>query len=183
LQKLFIKIIKMKRFIGIAALTISLTLAGQSAMAQTFKFGHVNSDELIQALPDFDSANVKLEKYRKELINTLELMSVELNNKNAAYEKDSKIFSDLVKKTKEQELIDLNRKMQEFQSNAQQDLQTKQGEFFQPVIAKVDKAIKDVGKENGFLYIFDVAKGALLYFDETKSTNVMPLAKAKLGLK
>jgi outer membrane protein len=173
----------MKRFIGIAALTIFVTLAGQNSMAQSYKFGHVNSDELIQALPDFDSANVKLEKFRKELINYLELMSVELNNKNDAYNKESKTLTDLVKKTKEQELVDLNRKIQEFQTNAQQQLQDKQVEFFQPVYAKVDKAVKDVGKENGFLYIFDIAKGALLYFDETKSTNVMPLCRAKLGLK
>ena len=70
-----------------------------------------------------------------------------------------------------------------FRHNAQTQLQNKQTELFQPIYAKVDKAIKDVGKENGFLYVFDVAKGSLLYFDETKSTNVMPLAKAKLGLK
>jgi outer membrane protein len=62
-------------------------------------------------------------------------------------------------------------------------LQEKQAELFQPIMAKVDKAIKDVGKENGFIYIFDIAKGSLLYFDETKSTNVMALTKAKLGLK
>ena len=45
---------------------------------------------LIQALPEFDSANVKLEKFRKELINALELMTVELNNKSEAYNKESK---------------------------------------------------------------------------------------------
>jgi len=173
----------MKRFAGIAILTIFVSFLGQSAMAQNFKFGHVNSDELIQSLPEFDSANVKLEKFRKELINALELMSVELNNKNDAYTKESKNLSDIVKKSKEQELIDMNRRIQEFQTNAQEQLQTKQVELFQPVMNKVDKAIKDVGKENGFLYIFDVAKGALLYFDETKSTNVNALAKAKLGLK
>lgn len=173
----------MKRFIGITALTIIIAIAGQSAMAQTFKFGHINSDELIQALPEFDSANVKLEKYRKELVNYLELMGVELNNKNDAYNKESKNLTDLVKQTKEQELIDMNRKIQEFQTSAQQKLQDKQVELFQPVYAKVDKAIKDVGKENGFTYVFDVAKGSLLYFDETKSTNVMALTKAKLGLK
>ena len=64
-----------------------------------------------------------------------------------------------------------------------QQFQDKQAELFQPIYAKVDKAIKDVGKENGFIYVFDVAKGQLLYFDETKSTNIMALAKAKLGLK
>ena len=173
----------MKRFIGIAALTILITLVGQRTVGQTLKFGHVNSDELIQALPEFDSAQVKLENFRKELVNALELMSVELNNKNEAYNKESKNLSDIVKQTKEQELMDINKRIQDFQNNAQQQLQNKQAELFQPVMAKVDKAIKDVGKENGFIYVFDVAKGALLYFDETKSTNVMPLAKAKLGLK
>ena len=171
----------MKRFIGIATLIIILSVAGQSIQAQTIKFGHINSDELMQALPEFDSANVRLEKFRKELINYLELMSVELNNKSEAYNKDSKNLTDLVKKTKEQELVDLNRKIQEFQTNAQQQMQDKQVEFFQPVYAKVDKAVKDVGKENGFVYIFDTK--SLLYFDETKSTNITALAKAKLGLK
>jgi outer membrane protein len=157
--------------------------AGNSAVAKSFKFGHINSEELITALPEFDSANVQLEKYRKELINYLELMTVELNNKSDAYNKELKNLTDLVKQTKEQELIDLNRKIQEYQTNAQEKLQQKQVELFQPVYAKVDKAIKDVGKENGFLYVFDISKGSLLYFDETKSTNVMALAKAKLGLK
>lgn len=173
----------MKRFTGIVALTVLLVIAGNSAIAQSFKFGHINSEELITAMPEFDSANAKLEAYRKELINYLELMSVELNNKNDAYQKDLKILTDLVKTTKEQELIDLQRKIQEYQTNAQEKLQQKQVELFQPVYAKVDKAIKDVGKENGFLYIFDISKGSLLYFDETKSTNVTVLAKAKLGLK
>jgi outer membrane protein len=170
----------MKRFIGVAALLLLVTFTGHS---QNIKFGHINSDELIQAMPEFDSANVKLENFRKELVNALELMTVELNNKSDAYNKESKNLTDIVKQTKEQELIDLNRRIQEFQTNAQEQLQNKQIELFQPIYTKVDKAIKDVGKENAFVYIFDVAKGSLLYFDETKSTNIMALAKTKLGLK
>ena len=174
----------MKRFIGIAIFMSLITLIGQSTFAQSIKFGHVNSEELIQALPEFDSANVKLEKFRKDLVNALELMSVELNNKNDAYAKESKNLTDIVKQTKEQELVDMNRRIQEFQTNAQTQLQEKQSELFQPIMAKVDKAIKEVGKENGYVYIFSVGQGSsLLYFDETKSTNIMPLAKAKLGLK
>jgi outer membrane protein len=110
-------------------------------------------------------------------------MSVQLNNMNDAYTKDNKNWTDIVKQTKEQEIIDLNKRMQDFQANAQEQLQTKQVELFQPIQLKVDKAIKDVGKENGFIYVFDVGSGVLLYFDETKSTNVMPLCKAKLGVK
>ena len=173
----------MRRFISIAALMIVIALVGQSAKAQSFKFGHINSDELIQSMPEYDSATVKLEKFRKELVNALELMTVELNTKNDSYQKESKTLSDIVKQTKEQELMDMQKRIQDFQTNAQTQLQNKQTEVFQPIYTKVDKAIKDVGKENGFFYVFDVAKGALLYFDEAKSVNVMPLVKTKLGLK
>jgi outer membrane protein len=173
----------MRRFISIASLMIIVALAGQSAIAQSFKFGHINSDELIQSMPEYDSATVKLEKFRKELVNALELMQVEFNNKTDVYQKAAKTLSDVVKQTKEQELMDMQKRIQDFQTNAQTQLQNKQSEVFQPIYTKVDKAIKDVGKENGFFYVFDVAKGALLYFDETKSVNVMPLVKTKLGLK
>jgi outer membrane protein len=170
----------MKRFIGVAALILLVTFTGHS---QNMKFGHINSDELIQAMPEYDSANVKLENFRKELINALELMTVELRNKNDVYTKESKNLTDIVKQTREQELYDLNNRIQEFQNNAQEQLQNKQVELFQPIYTKVDKAIKDVGKENGFIYVFDIAKGSLLYFDETKSTDVLALTKTKLKLK
>ncbi|NMB52413.1 MAG: OmpH family outer membrane protein [Bacteroidales bacterium] len=170
----------MKRIIGLAAIII---LTAFTVNAQSFKFGHIDSDELIQALPEFDSANIQLKNLQKELINTLELMSVELNNKSESYNKESKNLTDIVRQTKEQELIDLNRRIQEFQTNAQAQLQNRQIELLQPIYAKVDKALKDLGKENGFIYIFDISKGSLVFFDETKSTDVLSLAKAKLGLK
>jgi outer membrane protein len=174
----------MKRLSGIAIVLFLFGFIGQNIFAQNLKFGHINSDELIQALPEFDSASAKIEKFRQELINALELMQVELNNKSESYTRDSKNLTDIVRQTKEQELMDMNNRIQQFQANAQQQLQEKQAELFQPIMAKIDKAIKDVGRENGFVYIFIVGQGSsLAYFDETKSTNVMPLAKTKLGIK
>ena len=52
----------------------------------------------------------------------------------------------------------------------------------QPVLQKAEKAIKDVAKENGFTYIFDLARGPIIYFDETMSIDILPLVKAKLGI-
>jgi outer membrane protein len=174
----------MKRLAAIAVLISLISFMGRGVAAQNIKFGHINTDELIQSMPEFDSANVKLEKFRKDLVNALELMTVELNNKSETYNKESKNYTDIVKQTKEQELVDMNRRIQDFQTSAQQQLQEKQAELFQPIMAKVDKAIKDVGKENGYVYIFSTGQGSsLLYFDESKSANVMPMAKAKLGLK
>jgi outer membrane protein len=171
---------KMNRIIGVVVV-VTLFAFGFKAEAQNIKFGHINSDELVQSLPEFDSAAVKLENFRKELINALELMSVELNNKNETYNKEIKNYTDIVRQTKEQEIMDMNRRIQEFQSNAQNQLQERQATLFQPIYAKVEKAIKDVGKDQGLIYVFDV-KG-LLYFDTTKSTDILALTKAKLGMK
>jgi len=174
----------MKRLAGIAVLIFIFGFIGQNVFAQNLKFGHIASDELIQSLPEYDSATKKLEKFRQDLINALELMQVEMNNKSEAYQKDQKNLTEIVRQTKEQELMDMNNRIQQFQSSAQQQLQEKQAELFQPIMAKIDKAIKDIGKEQGFVYIFTVGQGStLVYFDETKSTNVLPLAKAKLGIK
>jgi len=174
----------MKRFLGIAALVIMVIFTGQDVMAQNLKFGHVNRTELIQSMPEFDSARVNLEKLSTELTNTAELLQVELNNKYQTYLKEGKNLTDLVRQTKEQELNDAQKRLTDFQTNAQNTLQEKQVELFTPITEKADKAIRDVGKENGFIYIFDTSPGTqLAYFDEAKSTNVISLAKAKLGLK
>ena len=48
-----------------------------------------------------------------------------------------------------------------------------------PIVTKAMDAIKAVGKENGFTYIYD--NGALLYTAET-AEDILPLVKKKLGL-
>jgi outer membrane protein len=173
----------MKRLFGISALIILVALTGQQSIAQTLKFGHINSDELIKAMPEYDTAMAKLEKTRQELVNTLQLMSVELKNKADAYDKENKTLTDIVRQTKEQELSDLQTRIQNFQTQAQTTLQDQQVTLTQPIFSKVDKAIKEVGKEGGYIYVFDVAKGQVLYFDDTKSINILALVKTKLGLK
>ena len=180
----------MKRFTAIAALIIFVAAAGHS---QNLKFGHINSDELIQAMPEFDSATANLEKFRKELVNALELMTVELNNKNDAYTKESKNLTDIVKQTKEQELIDLNRRIQDFQQNAQTQLQNKyfgvEGELFKkrqelvkPVQDEILKAIKDIAVEGSYAVIFDSSTGGNILFANPKF-DISDQVLEKLGYK
>jgi len=173
----------MKRILIIGTLLITSGFLGHRVLAQTLKFGHINRNELIQSMPEFDSARKQLEKLNTELSNQLELLQVEYNNKAEAYLKESKNLSDLVRQTKEQELQDFQNRLQTFQQNASNQLQERQVALFTPITDKADKAIKAVGKENGFFYIFDLSGGQVAYFDETKSVDATPLVKTKLGLK
>jgi outer membrane protein len=161
--------------------SIILIIAGQYLGAQNFKFGYINRDELLKAMPDYDSANVKLENLRKVLLSQLALMQDEFNNKTTAFNNGSNSLSDVLRKNKEEELKDLNNRIQLFQVKATQQINDKNAELVQPLLLKADKAIKDVAKEQSITIVFDV--GVLYYFDEKKSINMLPLIKTKLGLK
>jgi len=171
----------MKRLIGLVALAVIFTF-GQNAIAQNFKFGHINSDELFTIMPERDTIISQMEALRTELQNTLEIMQVEYNNKLNDYTNQADKLSDLVRQTKEEELMGLSQRISNFQQNADQQLQNRQMQLMQPVIQKAEKAIKDVGREGGFTYIFDLSRGPIIFFDETKSEDILEKVKAKLGI-
>ncbi len=174
------KINIMKRSI-VFLMIVTLAVIGSSLRAQNLKFGHINSQELLKAMPENDSAQVQLQRYAKQLQDQMDELQVEYNRKLQDYQAQQDQLTDLIRKTKEQDLIDLQKKIQDFQVAAQQDMQKKQQEMLQPIIDKANNAIKEVARENGFIYIFDVAGGTILYYSE-KSVDILPLVKKKLGI-
>ncbi len=162
-------------------LVAALLLSGANVFAQNYKFGHINTNELFALMPERDSAQQILQNFAKELENQLEIMRVELNNKYNDYLNEQENLTDLIKQTKEQEINDLDQRIRGFETTAQQELQRKEAELFQPIYEKANNAIQEVAKENKFTYVFDLAARALIYFSED-SENIMPLVKKKLGI-
>ena len=152
-----------------------------SLFAQTLKLGHINSQELLQAMPESDSAQLKIEKITKELQDQLQAMQVELNSKYQDYLAKRDTYSDLIKQTKETELQEMNQRIQQFQQTADQDMQKQRAEIYKPVLDKANKAIADVAKENSFTYVFDLTQGVVIYHAEN-SLDILPMVKQKLGL-
>ena len=87
------------------------------------KIGHINSQELLQAMPENDSAQVKLEKATKEIQDQYKAMQVEYSDKYQDFISKRDSYSDLIKQTKSMELQSIEQRIQEFQQNAEQGLQ------------------------------------------------------------
>lgn len=169
----------MKSIKAIIFLSIFITVG---IKAQSIvKLGHINTQELLDAMPESDSAQLKVENETKKLQEELEVMSVEFRNKYQDYLSKEKTYSDLIKQTKQSELQDMQERIQQFQSTAEQELQKVRAEAFKPVLEKANKAISDVAKEQNYTYVFDISAGAVIYHSES-SSNLLPLVKAKLGL-
>lgn len=161
---------------------MAMVSLSQNVIAQNFKFGHINSDELFSIMPEKDTILKQMEDLRTELQNALEIMQVEYNNKFNDYSNEAEKLSELVRKTKEEELVDMQQRIANFSKNADQQLVNKQNELMQPVIQKAEKGIKDVAREGGFTYIFDLSRGPIIYFNEEQSENILDKVKAKLGI-
>jgi outer membrane protein len=172
----------MRNSIKIAIATLFIVLPFAGIAQKPLKFGHINKQEVIALMPERDSAVVKLQDFGKSLEDQLQAMQVELNKKVEELKTKEATLSDLVKRTKYEEISGIQTRIQEFQQNAQQEYQQKQVELLQPITEKLDKAITDVGKENGFIYIFDTSSNGIPYIS-SDSQDVAPLVKAKLGIK
>jgi outer membrane protein len=168
----------MKKILGI----ILVVMMATTVFAQKdFKFGHINSNELLSAMPERDSARNELQEYSKMLQQEMEAMQVELQTKYATYMEKQDTYSELVKQSKETEIQEIQQRVQGFQQTAQQDLQQKEAELFQPIMDKAQAAIEAVSKANGFTYVFDLGAGGLLYHSD-QSIDILPLAKKELGI-
>jgi outer membrane protein len=165
----------------ISIVILSLLLVSAAAVGQQLKFGHLNSQELIAQLPERNSAQTELESYAAKLEAQQKAMQDELNNKYEDYLAQRDSYSDLIRATKEKELQDIQQRIATFNQVAMQDLQQKEGDLIKPIIDKVQKAIDEVGKENGFVYIFDLSNRTVVYHSE-QSVDVSLLVKKKLGI-
>ena len=146
-----------------------MLLAPMTMMAQ--KFGKVNTQSIMQALPDVAKANGELEALQKQKENDLKAMQDEFQRKADEYQKASSTMAATVKQQKETELQNLQQKIQQAYQDGQQELPKKSNELMQPIVAKVRTAIETVGKAGNYTYIFE--DGAAVY----AGSNVVDVTK------
>ncbi len=162
-------------------LVTALLVASPVIQAQTLKFGHINSSQLLREMPERETAQRQLEREARSLGEELENLQVEYNNKLQSYIEVQETLTPTVRNLRERELRELQSRIQEFQANAQEDLQMREMELIQPIFEKIEKAIAEVARERGYIYVFDIDANSILYFSDD-SENVLPFVREKLEL-
>lgn len=166
------------KFIIILAIAVS---AMQVSAQKAQKLGHINFASLYEMMPGQDSIKTAFTAYQEQLQSQFQAMQTEYETKLGDYQNNQATMSNIIKQTKEKEIVDLQRRIQEFQQTAQEDLQAKEAELTAPVIEKARNAVKEVAKENGYTFIFNSTEGLLLYSEP--ADDILPMVKKKLNLK
>ncbi|MFN3403375.1 MAG: OmpH family outer membrane protein [Cytophagaceae bacterium] len=152
------------------------------------KIGYTNLDYILSQLPEAKQIESELQAYEKQLQNQLQSKYGEYEKKLQDYEKSAKsgVMTDVVREDKEKELMNMQKSIREFEENAQSSLQKKQVSLLEPVLEKVQKAIDQVGEENGYSFILsthaDYGGSAIILYAKNKEDNISDLVLKKLGV-
>ena len=156
------------------ALVLMLALP-MGVFAQNLKFGHINAQEIVSAMPEFAKAQSDIEALDQEEFNK------KYQEFQQAIAKDSLPAN--IAERRQKELQDMMQRQEQFQQEAQQQMQKAQADAMAPIYKKLDDAIKAVGAAEGVIYIFDLARTPVAYVNESQSINLTPKVKTQLGIK
>lgn len=173
----------MKQITKLFILVLVMAVTAFNADAQ--KFGYLNSAEILSGMSEVKQADSSMEALQKQLQKKGQQMVQAYQTKLESLQKKEQA-GDLSPKQIEDEATKLRaeeEKIGKFQQDMEKQIVEKRNTLLQPIFDRVNAAIKDVAKENGYNYIFDrnAAQGStILYADE--SQDVTALVKTKLGL-
>jgi outer membrane protein len=162
-------------------ITLAMGILCMALAVSAQKFGHISAELLLQDMPEYDSAQAKIDDLRSQYDLEIEQIQVEINKKIEQYNKSEATMTNLIKEAKASEIQEMQVRLQNFAQTAQQDLQQQSMILIQPVMDKARKAIEAVAKEKGLVYVFDMSQGNPVYASQ-ESLDILPLVKARLGL-
>lgn len=166
---------------------LAFLVAAVSAKAQDsgLKIGYTNAEYILSNMPEAKQIEADLKDYEQQLSTQLQSKSADFDKKVQDYQRTAENMIPEVKADKERELQGLQQSIQKFQQDAQASLQRKQGELLQPAFDKIQTAIDEVAKANGYSHVLnsgqpEVGLNILLYARD--EDNISDLVLKQLGI-
>ena len=160
-----------------------LVVAPIAAVAQNAKLAHINTQEIFSQMPEIPGIETQLNNQQEEISKNGQAIVDEFNRKAEEFQKTATTASDAIKADQQKQLDQLNERYQMFLQNSQRTMEELRQKLLAPVQQKIADAIKAVGDEKGYTYVFDLDAGNLVYVSTTGAEDATPLVKTKLGIK
>jgi len=148
---------------------------------QAQKVAHIDSEQLLMAMPETKAMENELKKVQQTYADEYNGQATALQAKLKKYDAEAPTQTDDKNKERMAEVEGLKEKIQKYAQTADQEIQKKRFDLLKPIIEKAQKAVSDVAKEKGFIYVFDSSPGkGLIVFE---GDDLLPAVKTKLAIK
>jgi len=145
------------------------------------KVGTIDSEFIIGSMPEAKIVVKRAQYYGAKLDSSFQVKVKVYQEKVENYEKNKATLGELAKKTTIQEIAGLEADIKKYQSNGQKLMQLKENELMRPLYKKLNDAIAEVSKSNGFTQILTVTGNQFAYIDPR--FDITELVINKLGIK
>ena len=163
----------MKKLILLITVSIFTTIC----FSQT-KIGYINYEEVIAEMPEYKKAMSELETYANEKRVYIENLMAEGRAKAQEFQANMDSYDDLKKQSEYTAIQQFEQRIVQAEQVAQQQFDEKQQEVLKPILEKMNKAVEDVAKKNGYITIID---GSILRYS-SEENNITVLVKKQLGI-
>jgi outer membrane protein len=163
----------MKKMILMLALVLPMLASAQ-------KIGYVSSQEIMAVMPQTKQMAARLDSLQGAYETQLANMQEEFNKKLTEFQQQQATMTAGVKEFRQQELAEMEQRMQMFYQTVQKDLQAKQVEYLQPVQNALLAAINKIAAAQSCTYVLD--KASLLY-TAPDALDLTQAVRAELGIK
>jgi outer membrane protein len=170
----------MKKFY-VLCLLIVIAFSGAFVNAQNLKFGHLNMQAVLTAMPEYNVSLDSLKKMNDKYANQQEVLQVEFNRKYSDLTENQAGMDSLILQSKVAELQSMQQNLEAFQQLASEKLQKLQNDLLANIMKKLEATVKEIGQELDLIYVFDVSGKNPIYASE-KSIDIYPMVKEKLKL-
>lgn len=143
------------------------------------KVAHINTQDLITAMPDYKAAQSQLETLTKSYQTEIQNMATEFQNKVKQYEAEAATKTDEENAKRGQEVQSMQDNIRQYQAQAQKDMQSKEVDLLKPITEKAKTAILKVARAQGFDYVLDSSQGVVILTD---GKNLLDDVKKELGI-
>ncbi len=123
-------------------------------MAQV-KVGYMNPQKVLNALPQRAKIQKELNDYMAQKQQDYGKKADSFRNEIAEYQKKSASMSSDENNKEKQRLSSLSQELQKYRTNLQQDLDNKRNELMSPLLAKINKAMKEVADQMNLDFVLN----------------------------
>ena len=157
-----------------------LFLGATSLTSAQSKVAHIDTQELIAAMPDMKAAQNQLQKLQKTYEADIQAMATELQNKMKQYQAEASTKTDEVNGQRAQEVQGIRDNVLKYEQNAQQEMGKRQEGLIKPIMEKARLAIQKVARAKGYQYVVDSTTGSGLILAD--GPNLLEDVKKELGM-
>jgi len=150
------------------------------ASAQSLKFAYFSYDAVLKSMPDYVIAARNLDALRAKYDAELQRSENDFHAKYEDFLEGQKDFAPSILKKRQAELQEMIDKNEAFKEESQRLLNQAKTDAYAPVVAKLNDAIRQMGRTKGYAFVLNTDNNALPYVDALVGEDITELLKNAL---